>query len=77
MKSSLLILALLCAAALGWAGEPTPTPYPSPTPPAPSLLSPPDGAVYRVGDPILIEREFTDGCGGGERRATSLALRRD
>ncbi len=45
--------------------EPTPTPYPSPTPPAPSLLSPPDGAVYQVGDPILIEREFTDGCGGG------------
>ncbi len=64
MKSSLMILALLSAAALSWAGEPTPTPHPSPTPPAPSPLSPPDGAVYQVGEPILIEQEFVGGCQG-------------
>jgi hypothetical protein len=65
MRLSPMILAFLFAATLVWAGEPTPTPHPSPTPPAPSPLSPPDGAVYQVGDPILIEQEFTDGCGGG------------
>ncbi len=65
MKSSPMILALLSAAAVCWAGEPTPSPTSSPTPIPASALSPPDGAVYQVGEPILIEQEFTDGCGGG------------
>ncbi|MEO8377733.1 MAG: hypothetical protein ABI579_08675 [Candidatus Sumerlaeota bacterium] len=31
----------------------------------PSPLSPADGAIFQVGEPILIEQEFKDGCAGG------------
>ncbi|MEO8376796.1 MAG: hypothetical protein ABI579_03930 [Candidatus Sumerlaeota bacterium] len=52
---------VVCSVSVSPSG-PTPSPTPFPT----SSLSPPDGAVYQVGEPIFIDQEFTDGCAGGQ-----------
>jgi hypothetical protein len=59
MKSSPMILAMLCAAALVWGSEPTPTP--APTPP-PSSLAPLDGSTFSVGDQVLFESAGEFAC---------------
>jgi hypothetical protein len=45
--------------------------------PPPSPLSPADGAVYSIGEPVLIETEFLGGCIFGQPAATTSRIVRN